>query len=325
MFAPQYPEGLRLDIYSYTLVGGNNGQDVKEINVLNHYIGMHDLVNESFTEFKWMPFVIGALGLLVLRAVVHGTVAALVDVTMLFVYFGAFSLWSFGYKLYRYGHDLDRRRRPCKCRRSCRRCSATSRSRTSRSIPIRGRDLRDGGRDRAAVGGVDPGRGGRPAAPDGAADRGMTVIGPLLIGPAAGRPRSSRSPARRASARRSTSPSRRWSIARTGDRDVPAGTYDGDLLIDRPLTLRGIGRPTLRGSGTGSVFACAPPASPSRASTSTAAAQGDLGRDTSGIHVVGAARHHPRLPHPPVAVRHLPARSRRCGGREQHRDRHSRP
>lgn len=107
MFAPQYPEGLRLDIYSYTLVGGNNGQDVTEINVLNHYIGMQDLVNESFTEFQWMPFVIGALGLLVLRAAVHGTVVALVDVTMLFIYFGAFSLWSFGYKLYRYGHDLD--------------------------------------------------------------------------------------------------------------------------------------------------------------------------------------------------------------------------
>lgn len=107
MFAPQYPEGLRLDIYSYTLVGGNNGQDIKEINVLNHYIGMRDLVNESFTEFKWMPFVIGALGLLILRTVVHGTVASLVDVTMLFVYFGGFSLWSFGYKLYRYGHELD--------------------------------------------------------------------------------------------------------------------------------------------------------------------------------------------------------------------------
>ena len=107
MFAPQYPDGLRLDIYSYTLIGGNNGQDIKEINVLNHYIGMQDLVNESFTEFKWMPFVIGALGLLTLRAVVHGNVASLVDVTMLFVYFGGFSLWSFGYKLYRYGHDLS--------------------------------------------------------------------------------------------------------------------------------------------------------------------------------------------------------------------------
>ena len=107
MFAPQYPEGLRLDIYSYALAGGNSGQDIKEINVLNHYIGMQDLANESFTEFKWMPFVIGALGLLILRALVHGTVESLLDVTMLFVYFGGFSLWSFGYKLYRYGHDLS--------------------------------------------------------------------------------------------------------------------------------------------------------------------------------------------------------------------------
>lgn len=106
MFAPQYPDGLRLDIYSYTLVGGNHGQDVKEINVLNHYIGMHDLTVASFAEFQWMPFVIGALGLLLLRAVVIGTVSALVDVTVLFLYFGGFSLWSFGYKLYRYGHDL---------------------------------------------------------------------------------------------------------------------------------------------------------------------------------------------------------------------------
>jgi len=67
---------------------------------------MRDLANESFAEFQWMPFVIGALGLLMLRAVVHGSVAALLDVVMIFIYFGAFSTWSFGYKLYRYGHDL---------------------------------------------------------------------------------------------------------------------------------------------------------------------------------------------------------------------------
>jgi len=106
MFAPQYPDGLRLDIYSYTMVGGNGGQDIKEINVLNHYIGMHDLARESFAEFQWMPFVIGAIGLLLLRAFVYGTVGALLDVTVVFGYFAAFSGWSFGYKLYRYGHDL---------------------------------------------------------------------------------------------------------------------------------------------------------------------------------------------------------------------------
>ena len=107
MFAPQYQEGLRLDIYSYKLEGGNRGQDVKEINVLNHYIGMKDLVTEDFSEFKWLPFVIGIFGLLFLRAAVLGKIAHLVDVAVLYLYFGLFALWSFAYKMYRYGHDLD--------------------------------------------------------------------------------------------------------------------------------------------------------------------------------------------------------------------------
>jgi hypothetical protein len=107
MFAPQYPEGLRLDIYSYKLAGGSGGQDLKEINILNHYIGMRDLVADDFTEFKWLPFIVGALGLLYLRAAVMGTVGGLVDVLVLDIYFSAFALWSFGYKMYIYGHDLS--------------------------------------------------------------------------------------------------------------------------------------------------------------------------------------------------------------------------
>ena len=106
MFAPQYPDGLRLSIYSYKLVGGNGGQDIKEINVLNHYIGMRDLAAADFTEFKWIPFVVGALGLLFLRCAVLGNLSTVVDLLVLYLYFGLFSLWSFGYKLYRYGHDL---------------------------------------------------------------------------------------------------------------------------------------------------------------------------------------------------------------------------
>ena len=109
MFAPQYPDGLRLDIYSYKLDGGNDGQDIVEINVLNHYIGMRDLVVEDFTEFKWMPFVIGIFGLLFLRAAVLGKISHVVDVFVLYVYFGLFSLWSFAYKMYSYGHSLDPR------------------------------------------------------------------------------------------------------------------------------------------------------------------------------------------------------------------------
>jgi hypothetical protein len=107
LFAPQYQDGLRLQIYSWKLDGGNNGQDIREINVLNHYIGMHDLDTAVFTEFKWIPFVVGALGLLLLRTAVLGHMGHLMDVVVLFFYFGLFSLWSFGFKLWVWGHDLS--------------------------------------------------------------------------------------------------------------------------------------------------------------------------------------------------------------------------
>ncbi|MEY4635499.1 MAG: hypothetical protein RJA55_1297 [Acidobacteriota bacterium] len=74
--------------------------------------------------------------------------------------------------------------------------------------------------------------------------------------------------------------------AQPGDRVVvPAGTYDGDLLIDRPITLRGTGRPTLRGSGTGSVVRVRAPGVIIEGFDIDGRGQGDLGRDTSGIHV----------------------------------------
>ena len=107
LVAPQYPQGLSMDIWSYKLEGGNGGQDLKEINVLNHYIGMRDLAAEDFTEFHWIPFVAGALGLVMLRAAVHGRMKDLVDALVLMTYFSAFSLWSFAHKLWEYGHNLS--------------------------------------------------------------------------------------------------------------------------------------------------------------------------------------------------------------------------
>lgn len=109
MSAPQYPQGLELYIYSYKIDGGNDGNDVQEINVLNHYIGMKELKAEEFTELKWIPLVLGAITVLTFRSVVVGTLGSVLDLLVISSYFGLFSLWSFWYKLSAYGHDLDPR------------------------------------------------------------------------------------------------------------------------------------------------------------------------------------------------------------------------
>jgi hypothetical protein len=105
----QYLDGLTLNIYSYRLEGGRTParDDLREINALNHYIGMRPLLESDFSEFVWIPFVIGALAVLALRAMVIGKMSNLVDVFVIFSYFGLFSFWSFYNKLYSYGHNLD--------------------------------------------------------------------------------------------------------------------------------------------------------------------------------------------------------------------------
>ncbi len=108
-YSNQYTDGLSMQIFAYQLEGGKtpNRDDLREINSLNHYIGMRPLLESDFSEFTWLPFGIGALMLLSLRAAVIGKMASLVDVFVLFSYFSLFSLWSFYHRLYTYGHNLD--------------------------------------------------------------------------------------------------------------------------------------------------------------------------------------------------------------------------
>ena len=49
LFAPQYPEGLTLNIW----INGVSG-DVDIINGLNHYIGMKHITESMFPEFKYI-------------------------------------------------------------------------------------------------------------------------------------------------------------------------------------------------------------------------------------------------------------------------------
>ncbi len=102
LHAPQYPDGLNLTIYP-TTVGG----DLREVNLLNHYIGMKHIDPGEFPEFRFIPFfILRFLGLAVLAALVgRMPIAALGWLD--FVVFGTVMLYTFQHWLWEFGNNLS--------------------------------------------------------------------------------------------------------------------------------------------------------------------------------------------------------------------------
>jgi hypothetical protein len=68
---------------------------------------MKPIQQADFLEMRWIPFVFGLIILLILRSIVFGEMSNVVDLFALYTYFGIFSIGSFWYRLYEYGHNLD--------------------------------------------------------------------------------------------------------------------------------------------------------------------------------------------------------------------------
>lgn len=106
LLAPQYPEGLGMQILSHT-VRGISEHDLHNINGLNHYIGMKEIHPESIPELRFMPWIMGALALSLLAVAWRGGRRALAVWLVAFVIIGAIGLWDFWRWEYDYGHNLD--------------------------------------------------------------------------------------------------------------------------------------------------------------------------------------------------------------------------
>lgn len=101
LHAPQYPGGLVVNAYLNHLEG-----DVREIDGLNHYIGMRPLGEAAQLERSISIFAIGALTLLVLAAVfVHSPWSALL--TLPAILLPAVFLADLYYWLNNFGQNLD--------------------------------------------------------------------------------------------------------------------------------------------------------------------------------------------------------------------------
>ncbi|MET6996520.1 hypothetical protein [Chitinophaga defluvii] len=100
--APQYPEGLSMQIW----VSGLSG-NVEQINGLNHYIGMKHIHAEDFPEFRIIPFVLGAIIITGLITTLKRSVKWLKGLCIFLLSFGivgAIDLYRWEYD---YGHNLD--------------------------------------------------------------------------------------------------------------------------------------------------------------------------------------------------------------------------
>jgi copper chaperone NosL len=108
LIAPQYPEGLGMEIRARTVVGATE-HDLGNINGLNHYIGMKAIEPASIPELRIIPWVIGGL------AVTGFLIAAIGKRGPAFAWLGAFvmlgvaGMWDFYHWEWDYGHDINPR------------------------------------------------------------------------------------------------------------------------------------------------------------------------------------------------------------------------
>ncbi|HEU5210158.1 MAG TPA: hypothetical protein VFU06_12260 [Longimicrobiales bacterium] len=104
--APQYPEGLGMDIMVNT-IRGQGEWDLQNINGLNHYIGMKEIHPESIRELQVMPWLLGGLAAFGLVVAAAGRRRLLQGWVIAFVLLALAGLVDFYIWGYDYGHNLN--------------------------------------------------------------------------------------------------------------------------------------------------------------------------------------------------------------------------
>ena len=104
--APQYPEGIGLEIWINKIIG-QSPHDLANINGLNHYIGMKTIEPESIPELKIMPYLMIFMMLFGMIAGISGKRSLVYIWIILFVVMAAVGLYDFYMWEYDYGHNLN--------------------------------------------------------------------------------------------------------------------------------------------------------------------------------------------------------------------------
>lgn len=102
--APQYPEPIGMDIF-INKFQGMNPNDIKNINIMNHYVGMKD-IPQQIPEFAIFPWVTAGMIILGVLAGFIGKKNLYLVWFGLMVILGTIAMYDFYLWEYDYGHDL---------------------------------------------------------------------------------------------------------------------------------------------------------------------------------------------------------------------------
>lgn len=105
MEAPQYPEAIGMDIY-ITKIADMNPHDIKNINLMNHYVGMKE-IPEYMLEFTIFPIVIGCMVVFGLLVAWKANYKWYLTWFIVMLILGIAGMYDFYLWEYDYGHSLD--------------------------------------------------------------------------------------------------------------------------------------------------------------------------------------------------------------------------
>lgn len=101
LFAPQYPEGLKVELYVNRATG-----DIQELDILNHYIGMKSMKEAAPLERSLSIFLIAGVILLAVATIyVHSPIALFLTIPA--ILYPAFFLGDLYFWLRNFGMNLD--------------------------------------------------------------------------------------------------------------------------------------------------------------------------------------------------------------------------
>lgn len=103
--APQYPTPLGMDIH-ITKLSDTNPNDIKNINLMNHYVGMK-YIPDHLKEFDLFPWIIGFMVILGLVFAFLKRPGLFLAWFILMVLLGIAGMYDFYLWEYDYGHNLD--------------------------------------------------------------------------------------------------------------------------------------------------------------------------------------------------------------------------